>query len=1069
MTQRRFKWFALLLTLLLTCSLIATLPPRKASAQRGRGEIMSENVARQINSLIQEKESRSQVQRKIDSQLLYAAKQNRGEKLTNDVTTLEVNVDADEKGFVPVDIQANVTRDLLKLIVKLGGEIIFSSSKFNSVTARVPMQALEQIAASEDVKFIYPADHALTHGINGFVNTAGTHTRKISASLQAGLSPDFAARAARVRKQITAALAMRNLRPTANMFMPTGPIDSEADTTHRAAEARAFFGVSGSGVKVGVLSSGVASLAAQQAAGELPTVTVLPGQAGSGDEGTAMLELVNDIAPGAQLFFATVLPTQAAFAQNILNLRAAGCDIIVDDVGYFREAVFQDDNVAQAVNSVTASGGLYFSSAGNEGNKDDNTSGVWEGDFLDSGTNTAGTVTVAGGTFHSFGGGAISDQLTLGNGGGSPIGLFWSDPLSASSNDYDLYILDAGLTTVVNAATNIQNGTQDPVELSTISPAAGRRLLIFRKTGAASRALHLNSFRGRLAISTSGQTHGHSAAAEAFSVAATPAAAAIGGAPNPTGPFPGVFNSSNVSELFSSDGPRRIFFNPNGSPITPGNLLFGTNGGFVRQKPDITAADGTMTAVPGFNPFFGSSAAAPHAAGIAALLKSAGMFTPAQIRTALTSSAIDIEAAGTDRDTGAGIIMAFESLVAIGATPQPHIVGTESTLVNESCPPNNNAIDPGERVTVNLTLTNTGGSSTGNLVATLQPSANVIAPSDPRIYGGIAPGVNVVKDFAFTANGTCGDNITLTLQLQDGATNLGTATFTVPLGNVVTSGPTTFSNNTAVTIPTSGAGVPYPSNITVSGLSGAITNVTVTLKNLSHTFPGDVGMLLVGPSGQKFVVLDGVIGSSPWSNITYTLTDGAAGLIPSSGVPVSGTFKPTSYFSGDVFPAPAPPGPNLEPAPAGSATFASAFNGANPNGTWSLYVFDFAAGDGGTMAGGWDLSITTAIPQCTTPCGGVRLVVTSQLSRADASTVLASVTVQNIGSAIADNVMLTTAKLGLTSGTPLPQNLGNIAPGGSVNTTVSFTNSTPGAGSNLTLSGSYAGGPFTSGKRVTIP
>lgn len=95
--------------------------------------------------------------------------------------------------------------------------------------------------------------------------------------------------------------------------------------------------------------------------------------------------------------------------------------------------------------------------------------------------------------------------------------------------------------------------------------------------------------------------------------------------------------------------------------------------------------------------------------------------------------------------------------------------------------------------------------------------------------------------------------------------------------------------------------------------------------------------------------------------------------------------------------------------------------------------------------------------------------VTSQLTRANASTVLASVTVQNIGSATADNVMLTTAKLGLTTGTPLPQNLGNLAPGGSVNTTVSFTNSTPGGSSNLTLSGSYAGGPFTSGKRVTIP
>jgi len=228
-------------------------------------------------------------------------------------------------------------------------------------------------------------------------------------------------------------------------------------------------------------------------------------------------------------------------------------------------------------------------------------------------------------------------------------------------------------------------------------------------------------------------------------------------------------------------------------------------------------------------------------------------------------------------------------------------------------------------------------------------------------------------------------------------------------------------------------------------------------------------MLLVGPGGQKFVVLDGVIGGSPWSNITYTLSDAAAGVIPKPGTPVSGTFKPSCYFNGDVFPAPAPPGANQQPAPAGTATFASVFNGANPNGTWSLYIFDFAAGDGGTMAGGWDLSITTATSNCTTPCGGVRLVVTSQLTRADASTVLASVTVQNIGSTTANDVMLTTGRLGSTNGTPLPQNLGNLVPGGSVNTIVSFTNSTPGAGSSLTLGGSYAGGPFISGKRVTIP
>ena len=1069
MTQRRFKWFALGLALLIVCSLLTT-STRKTSAQEGEVK-MSENAARQINSLIQEKESRTPAQRKIDSQLLYAAKQNRGESITNEVSSLEVNVNADEKGFVPVDIQATVTRDLLKLITRLGGEIVFASSQYHSVTARLPLQALEQIAALEDVNFIYPADRARTHGLSGFGpdNTAGTtSTIKVNPALQSALRPGFADRAARVRQQIAVALAGRKFGRSSVMLMPTGPVDSQGDTTHRAAEARAFFGATGAGVKVGVLSDGVTSLAAQQAAGELPAVTVLPGQAGSGDEGTAMLEIVNDIAPGAQLFFATAFTSQASFAQNILNLRTAGCDIIVDDVGYFREAVFQDDNVAQSVNTVTAGGGMYFSSAGNEGNKDDNTSGVWEGDFVDSGTATVGTVTLVGGTVNNFGGGVLNDQLSASN-GGAPIGLFWSDPLGGSNNDYDLYILDAGLTVVVNAATNIQNGTQDPVELSTISPAAGRRFVIFRKTGAATRALHLNTFRGRLAISTTGQTHGHSAAADAFSVAATPAAGAIGAPPNPVGPFPGPFNAANVSELFSSDGPRRVFFTPSGAPITPGNFLFGTNGGAVRAKPDITAADGTASAVAGFNPFFGTSAAAPHAAAIAALLKSAGSFTNAQVRTALTSSAIDIEAAGADRDTGAGIVMAFQALTAIGATPQPVIVGAGSTLVNESCPPNNGAVDPGERVTLALNVTNSGGLSTTNLVATLQSSANVIAPSDPQNYGAIAPGGSAAREFAFTAAGTCGSNITVTLQLQDGATNLGTATYNVGLGSVVLSGPTTFTNATAVSIPTSGAAAPYPSNIVVSGLTGTISNVTVSLNGLSHTFPEDVGMLLVGPGGQKFVVIDGVIGGTPWVNINYTLADSGATVIPKPGTPVSGTFKPTDYFNGDVFPAPAPPGANQQPAPIGGATFASVFNGTDPNGTWSLYVFDFAAGDGGSIAGGWSLGITTSTAVCTTPCGGVRLVVTSSLSRPASSTVLAAVTVQNIGSVTANNVMLTTAKLGATNGTPLPQSLGNLAPGGSVSTIVNFSNSTPGVSSTLTLGGTYTGGPFSSTKRVTIP
>src|SRR5262249_28192529 len=158
---------------------------------------------------------------------------------------------------------------------------------------------------------------------------------------------------------------------------------------------------------------------------------------------------------------------------------------------------------------------------------------------------------------------------------------------------------------------------------------------------------------------------------------------------------PNPFNSANKIETFSSDGPRRILYNANSTPITPGNVS--STGGVLRQKPDITAADGVSCAAPGFNPFFGTSAAAPHAGAIAALVKSANLsLTPAQIRTALTSTAIDIEGAGVDRDSGAGIVMAFEALQSVGAAPTAVITSAGASLVSESCAPANGAIDPGE-------------------------------------------------------------------------------------------------------------------------------------------------------------------------------------------------------------------------------------------------------------------------------------------------------------------------------------------------------------------------------------
>jgi hypothetical protein len=314
--------------------------------------------------------------------------------------------------------------------------------------------------------------------------------------------------------------------------------------------------------------------------------------------------------------------------------------------------------VVRAVNDVVADGALYFSSAANSGNQDDGTSGTWEGDFVDGGPATG--ILVGDGHVHVFDATTTPPTTfdTITAAGGSIV-LTWSDPLGASTNDYDLYVLNSGGSAIVAASTNRQTGTQDPAEIvPSTTDAQNNRIVVVLSSGQP-RFLDIATNRGKLAIATRGATFGHNAANQAFGVAATPAIS--------PGPFPNPFNAGDVAETFSSDGPRRIFFHANGTPITPGN--FSSTGGQALQKPDITAADGvSVSGVGGFgSPFYGTSAAAPHAAAIAGLVKSAKpTATTTDIRTALTNSAIDIMAAGWDPDSGAGIVMADAAIASLG-------------------------------------------------------------------------------------------------------------------------------------------------------------------------------------------------------------------------------------------------------------------------------------------------------------------------------------------------------------------------------------------------------------------
>ncbi|WP_410672982.1 S8 family serine peptidase [Amycolatopsis sp. cmx-4-68] len=587
-----------------------------------------------INALQSIKRSLTPAERKQSSQLVVEKRLRADRSLAAKLPEYRSGVGVSNAGTVSVDIAAHGAA-VANAVKAAGGTVRFASPD-GAVRADLPLSALDAIAGRGDVAEVKPAAQATTW------SEPGNRDARQALAAQAAAATQV----------------------------------SEGDKAHGADAARTTYGVSGSGVKVCVLSDGVDSLAKSQSAGELPAVDVLSGQKGSGDEGTAMLEIIHDLAPNATLGFATAFTSEASFASNIRALRSTGkCQIIVDDVAYFDESPFQDTQVAQAVNDVTAAGALYFSSAGNSGNATDGTSGYYEGDFRASASKISGVT----GTPHDFDPSSTTQNFDALSAGslGRPVTLFWSDPWGKSANDYDLFILNSS-GSVVASSENGQSGSQNPYEIASVpSSGSGFKVAVVKYSGA-DRFIALNVIRGRFvasgslkAFSTNGVTNGHSAAANAFSVAAAPAAAAFsrpletGDPANPAGPYPGLFSASSKWERFSSDGKRHLFYNTDGTAITPGNVS--STGGATRSKPDITAADGVATSVTGFQPFFGTSAAAPHAAAIAALLLSGKpTASAAQIRSALVSSAIDLGTPGFDTVTGNGVIMAGPALAALG-------------------------------------------------------------------------------------------------------------------------------------------------------------------------------------------------------------------------------------------------------------------------------------------------------------------------------------------------------------------------------------------------------------------
>jgi hypothetical protein len=674
-----------------------------------RAEELPEKAAQQIRAFLTEKASRTPAQRKLATALLYASRESRGLAMVQGLPPLRRIADragVEPDGMVVVDVKGEVTDALLQRVADMGGRVVVALPKFGTVQARVPVRRLEALAELPEVQFITPRQ--------GYMLNAVT---------------------------------------------------TQGDVAHAAASARTTYGIDGTGVKVGVLSDGVDSLAARQSAGELPAtcapspgteacVTVVPGQAGSGDEGTAMMEIIHDLAPGAKLYFATAVNSSASFASNIVALKNTyGCDILVDDVTYFAEGAFQDGDIAQAVNSVKAGGALFFSSVGNSGRKDADASGTWEGDYLNSGKPIAWFTGTdwQGKEIHSWNaksGASAVNANTLTADAPYAISLKWADPLGAATTDYDIFIFQSDLSYVWDASVDDQATSHEPFEIMGAG-FAGEKIVVVRWSGA-TKAMRLDTNRGRLTIGYARSGVGHNAGESTVSVAATDVATASGGA------FTG--GSANPVETYSSDGPRRIFYFPNGSPITPGKILFGNGGGRELQKPDLTAADCVTTAAaPGvYNPFCGTSASAPHAAAIAALLMStANRPGTGQALAAMFTTALDVDPPGRDRNSGVGIVMADRAAAALISIPTADFYTLDPCRALDTRT-TGGAIACGTERTVTIVGTcgvPTGAKAVSVNVTVTQPSS----AGNVRVYTSGAP-VPTVSSLNYSAGQTRGNN-----------------------------------------------------------------------------------------------------------------------------------------------------------------------------------------------------------------------------------------------------------------------------------------------------------------------
>ncbi len=435
--------------------------------------------------------------------------------------------------------------------------------------------------------------------------------------------------------------SLQNTKPP--ILFSQGTANNQAeDALEVVALRRIFSGITGTGISVGIMSDSVDivgnGIADSQSSNDLPdssVINIIIDSTTGRDEGRAMMELIYDISPGLDTYgYATAYNSPANMATNITSLSNTGMDIIVDDIIYFNEPYFQDGIIDQAIKTFVNQGGSYFTAAGNRANQS------YEATY----SNFLG--------YHNYSGGDAFMQITLAANSTVQIYLQWAEPWGNATSNLNLELWNETVTTLLQQGSinNIGgNPNEDLTYFNNTASAVTLNIAVKRISGVSPVFKFL--IRGDVSI-------------DQFSAGATGTMKQYSRYGIATGAAP--WYNRDVAEFFSSLGNITRYFDAQGSPITPLTI----------NKPDYMSIDAGNTSFFGIDipedtdtlpNFKGTSAAAPNAAAVAALMLQvaggSGSLTQNQIKDLMNKSAIDLGDPGFDTLYGNGRINALGAVM----------------------------------------------------------------------------------------------------------------------------------------------------------------------------------------------------------------------------------------------------------------------------------------------------------------------------------------------------------------------------------------------------------------------